>query len=338
MRNTALLLIIISIWLPAPFMKLAAQGTPLISIHGETQGTTYSIKYYDDQKRDFKKDVDSIFRDFDRCLSTYRPDSEISTFNKSHAVRFHGPYFYPVLQKSKEIFLATNGAFDPTVMPLVEAYGFGPKKNLNPGLARIDSLLKLVGFEQVSFDSTMVSKSREHVRLDFNGIAQGYSVDVIGAFLSGKGITRFMVEIGGEILCKGYKDEGKPWVTGIENPLLPGTLYSTVRLTDRAMTTAGNYRNHFEKNGQIFNHIINPKTGSMEQSSMLSVTVFANDAITADGYDTAFFVMGLEETKRFLEKRKDMDVYIIYSDTSGKLRTYATDGIKNMITETAAKN
>lgn len=338
MRNLILFLIVISVWLSVALKAVATGSTPLISVQGETQGTTYSIKYYDDQQRDFKKDIDSIFRDFDRCLSTYRPDSEISIFNNSHAVRLRGPYFYPVLQKSKEIFLATNGAFDPTVMPLVEAYGFGPKKNLNPGLARIDSLLKLVGFEQITFDSIMVSKSRQHVRLDFNGIAQGYSVDVIGAFLSGKGITRFMVEIGGEILCKGYKDEGKPWVTGIENPLLPGTLYSTVRLTDRAMTTAGNYRNHFEKNGQIFNHIINPKTGSMEQSSVLSVTVFANDAITADGYDTAFFIMGLEETKRFLEKRKDMDAYIMYSDTSGKLRTYASDGIKNMITETSAKN
>jgi len=304
---------------------------PMISIQGEAQGTTYHIKYFDEQQRNFKHDIDSILLDFDRCLSLYKPDSELSGFNQSAFHAYKSSYFYPVLKKSREIFETTNGAFDPTIFPLVNAYGFGAEKNKNPENVNIDSLLKLVGFKNILFDSLSVQKTKPNVQLDFNGIAQGYSVDVIGDFLNRQNIGRFMVEIGGEILCKGYKANSKPWVTGIENPLKPGSLFCSVQLSDRAMTTAGNYRNHFEKNGQVYNHIINPRTGSMEQSSILSVTVFASDAITADGYDTAFFVMGLEETKRFVSKRKDIDVCIFYIGDDGKLNTYLTNGIKNLI-------
>ena len=313
------------------FVAIAQNQIPMISISGEAQGTTYHIKYFDSQNRNFKTQIDSILNDFDKCLSIYRTDSEISEFNRSDSHTFKSPYFYQVLKKSKEVYLATNGAFDPTIMPLVEAYGFGPKKNKNPGNINLDSLLKLVGFNQIEFDSLSVKKKKPNLSLDFNGIAQGYSVDLIGKFLQRQNINQYMVEIGGEILCKGNKNDGKPWVTGIENPLKLGSLEVTVQLSNKAMTTAGNYRNHFEKDGQVFNHIINPKTGSMEQSSLLSVTVFAKDAITADGYDTAFFVMGLEETKKFLAGRKDIDVYMVYTDDAGKLNTYVTDGIKDLI-------
>ena len=304
---------------------------PMISILGEAQGTTYHIKYFDKKQRNFKIQIDSVLADFDRCLSIYKSGSELSNFNQADFHQFKSSYFFPVLKKSEEIFEATNGAFDPTIYPLVNAYGFGVKKNKNPENVDVDSLLQLVGFRNILFDSIAVKKTKSNVQLDFNGIAQGYSVDVIGDFLNGHNISRFMVEIGGEILCKGYKTNGKPWVTGIENPLKPGALFCSVQLSDRAMTTAGNYRNNFEKDGQIFNHIINPKTGSMEQSSLLSVTVFAKDAITADGYDTAFFVMGLEETKRFLSRQTDIDVCILYSGDDGKLKAYLTGGIKNLI-------
>ncbi|TDE18726.1 FAD:protein FMN transferase [Dyadobacter psychrotolerans] len=313
------------------FAAIAQNQIPMISVSGEAQGTTYHIKYFDKQNRNFKTQTDSILNDFDKSLSLYREDSEISEFNRSHAIRFRSPYFYPVLKKSKEAFEKTNGAFDPTIMPLVEAYGFGPKKTKNAQFQNIDSLLKLVGFGQIEFDSVMVQKAQENVRLDFNGIAQGYSVDLISRFLEQQNIDRYMVEIGGEIVCRGKKNDDKFWVNGIENPLKPGTLYSTVQLSDRAMTTAGNYRNHFEKDGQVFNHLINPKTGSMEQTALLSVTVFAKDAITADAYDTAFFVMGVEETKRFIKKEKDLDVYLIFTGTDGKLNDFASDGIKDFV-------
>ncbi|ACT93823.1 ApbE family lipoprotein [Dyadobacter fermentans DSM 18053] len=314
----------------------------MVSIDGEAQGTTYHIRYFDPKNRNFKHSIDSILTEFDKCLSLYRPDSELSAFNTNGQHRFRSQWFYEVLSKSKEIHEATGGAFDPTIMPLSEAYGFGNKKNTDPENANIDSLLSLIGFKQIEFNEKEV-QARPGVKLDFNGIAQGYSVDILGAFLKSLGIDRFMVEIGGEVLCSGFKTGGKPWVTGIENPLKTNALAATVRLTDRAMTTAGNYHNHIIRNGITYNHIIDPRTGgprpggrrsgAPEQPLLLSVTVFAQDAITADGYDTAFFVMGLEATKTFLKNRKDMDVYMLYTNEEGQLMSFATDGIKDFIEE-----
>lgn len=342
MKNAALHLLLfffnpltdISGYFGTDFLKYKASNElPLISISGEAQGTTYQIKYYDQKNRNLKSEIDSILQDFDKSLSLYRPDSEISHFNKSQSLTFKSPYFYPVLKKSQEVYEATNGAFDPTIMPLVEAYGFGAKKVKNPENVDIDSLLKLVGFHNIQFDALSVRKNKSNVRLDFNGIAQGYSVDMIGAFLESKNIDRYMVEIGGEVLCKGKKEQAKPWVAGIEDPLRSGSLIATVSLENRALTTAGNYHNHFTSNGQVFNHIINPKTGAMEQTSLLSVTVFAKDAVTADGYDTAFFVMGVEKTKQFVATRKDLDVYLIYTNKNGGLETFVSAGVKDFIKE-----
>ena len=297
---------------------------------GETQGTTYHIKYRDERKRSFQKEMDSLLADIDKCLSIYRPDSEISQFNRSMSHRFQLPHFYAVLKKSAEVFRATKGAFDPTVLPLVEAYGFGPTKRPKGAFVNVDSLLQYVGFQNITFDSVSVVKQKANIRLDFNSIAQGYSVDQVAALLEAQNIHQYMVEIGGEVRTKGQKNDGQPWAIGIENPLHPAKLQTKLTLTNRAMTTAGNYRNRYEANGQVFSHIINPKTGEMEQSSLLSVTVFAEDAITADGYDTAFFVMGLEAVKQFLITRKDMDVYILYSDDAGRLKTFSTNGLKNL--------
>ncbi len=307
-----------------------SSGEKMLSLTGEAQGTTYHIKYRDERQRSFQKVIDSLLADIDKSLSIYRPDSEISQFNRSMSYRFQLPHFYAVLKKSAEVFRATKGAFDPTVLPLVEAYGFGPAKWPKEAFVNVDSLLQYVGFQYIVFDSVSVVKQKANIRLDLNSIAQGYSVDVIAGFLEKQGIGQYMVEIGGEVRTKGRKNDGQPWIIGIENPLSPNQLQTTVKLNNRAMTTTGNYRNRYEAKGQLFSHIINPKTGEMEQSSLLSVTVFANDAMTADGYDTAFFVMGLEAVKQFLITRKDMDVYILYSDDAGRLKTFSTDGLKNL--------
>ncbi|WP_080058060.1 FAD:protein FMN transferase [Spirosoma aerolatum] len=303
--------------------------SPMVSVQGEAQGTTYHVKYRDPQQRNLKEKIDSLLLEIDKCLSLYRPDSELSQFNRTSSHRFQRPYFYPVLKKSEAIFRATKGAFDPTVLPLVEAYGFGPKKPAQTDVINVDSLLQWVGFGQIVFDSLSVRKQKPNVRLDFNGIAQGYSVDLVTGLLEDHGIEHYMVEIGGEIRAKGQKDKAQPWVVGIDNPIHPNQLQLKVKLMDRAMTTAGNYRNQYQADGQLFSHIINPKTGEMEQSSVLSVTVFAADAITADGYDTAFMVMGLENTKRFLEQHKELDAYIIYAD-NGQLKTFATAGLTDL--------
>jgi len=324
--------ILLTTTLPLATMTARVGDLDMISINGEAQGTTYHIRYFDPQNRNFKHAIDSILTDFDQCLSLYRPDSELSAFNANARHSFRSPWFYEVLAKSKEIHDATDGAFDPTIMLLAEAYGFGNKRNIDPETVNVDSLLQYVGFKQIIFNNKQI-ESRPGVKLDFNGIAQGYSVDVLGDFLKSRHIGRFMVEIGGEVLCSGAKNGGTPWVTGIEDPLKPAALAATVKLTDRAMTTAGNYHNHITRNGITYNHIIDPRTGEMEQTPLLSVTVFAKDAITADGYDTAFFVMGLEATKTFLKNRKDIDVYMLYKNEKGHLMSFATDGIKDLIQE-----
>jgi FAD:protein FMN transferase len=326
---------VISILIPLmlPLVTMAAgRDTAMVAIHGEAQGTTYHIRYFDPLNRNFKHAIDSILTDFDKCLSLYRTDSELSAFNASGRHSFRSEWFYEVLKKSQEIHEATGGAFDPTIMPLAEAYGFGAKRRADPENVNIDSLLQWVGFNQIHFDNKQIT-SRPGVKLDFNGIAQGYSVDILGTFLKSRNIDRFMVEIGGEVLCSGRKNAGGAWVTGIENPLKPSELAATVKLTDRAMTTAGNYHNHISRNGITYNHIIDPHTGAMEQTPLLSVTVFAKDAITADGYDTAFFVMGPEATKTFLKNRKDIDVYMLFTNDEGHLTSFITDGIKDIIQE-----
>ncbi|MCE7061040.1 FAD:protein FMN transferase [Dyadobacter sp. CY343] len=328
----AFILMVFQMFVP-PVNAKAAGNEPLISISGEAQGTTYHIKYFDRQNRNFKVQIDSILSDFDKCLSLYRKDSEIVAFNNSTGShRFRSDYFYPVLQKSLEIYAATNGAFDPTIMPLTEALGFGAKRT-DPELANVDSLLQYVGFDKINFNADSISKVNAGVRIDMNGIAQGYSVDIVSTFLRSRDINRFMVEIGGEVVCSGNKDENLPWVAGIENPLKRGQLFATAKLSNLAMTTAGNYNNHFTRNGRVFNHIINPKTGSMEETSLLSVTVFAKDAMTADGYDTAFFVMGLDATKEFLSTQNDLEAYLIYTDEKGKTASYVTKGMKDFIKE-----
>lgn len=300
----------------------------MVTVEGKAQGTTYHIMYRDQYQRNFKTEIDRLLAEVDKCLSTYRDDSEIAHFNRTGKHVFERPYFYAVLDKSARIFKETGGAFDPTVMPLVEAYGFGRKKKLAPEERTIDSLLQYVGFQYVSFSRKVVRARKPNVRLDFNSIAQGYSVDLVAAFLEEKGVQQFLVEIGGEIKCKGTKSVDKSWVIGIENPLKTGELQAKVKMRDRAMATAGNYRNHYVSGGKVYNHIINPKTGRSEPGSLLSVTVFAPDAISADAYDTPFFVMGLEKTIEFLSNRKELDAYLIYLDESGRKKVHVTDGLK----------
>ncbi|GAB3267193.1 FAD:protein FMN transferase [Larkinella harenae] len=303
---------------------------PIVTLTGEAQGTTYQIKYRDAQQRNFKKQVDSILIAFDQCLSTYRSDSEISRFNRQEFHVFERPYFYPVLQKSAEVHHMTNGAFDPTVKPLVEAYEQG-KRSREPWLPNTDSLLQYVNFSYITFDSVAVKKKKKNVRLDFNALAQGYTVDVIAAFLESNGIDQYLVEVGGELRCRGERSAGKWWSVGIESPVRPGGLQTTVRMANRAMATSGNYRNYYRQNGETFGHIINPKTGFSRPDVLLSATVFAPDAMTADAFATAFLVMGLDETQRFLAKHHELDAYLIYRDPTGQLKTAVTDGIRNFL-------
>jgi FAD:protein FMN transferase len=312
-------------------------STPLsVAFNGLTMGSTYSVKYVaaPELALDYQPQVDSILEDFNKSLSTYRPDSEISAFNNGHAVKFQLPYFYPVLQRSKEIYELSGGAFDPTVGPLVNAWGFGTgKERKAPPQSRIDSLKQLVGFnEHIEFDQESVRKRSEGVYIDFNSIAPGYAADVIGTFLESKGIRDYMVDIGGEFIARGRNERGEFWAIGINNPEFEAkggeVLEAIIPLKNRGLATSGNYRNFYEQDGKKYAHTIDPLTGQPVQHSLLSATILAKDGITADAMATVSMVVGMDKALEIIKSQPDMDAFFVYADETGEIKTYATEGIR----------
>lgn len=306
-----------------------------VIFEGKTMGTTYQVKYLGPDGISYKEEVDSLLEKVNLSLSTYIPESEISQFNRGTILKYESPFFYPVLKRSKEIYKKTGGAFDPTVGPLVNAWGFGPSDSKHPDSAAIDSLLHLVNYDSIYFDSISVCKLIIGISLDFNAIAKGYGVDVVAGFLNEKGIKNMMVEIGGEVYCQGRNEDDKIWLIGIDNPIAESggdRIKATVQLHDMALATSGNYRNYYVKDGVKYAHTISPETGHPVRHSLLSASVFAKDCMTADAYATAFMVMGLEKAKKVLEE-EELDAYLIYSDNSGGIKTYITNGIASALSE-----
>lgn len=310
--------------------EVQKEAPALMHIKGQTMGTFYAIKYLDDQSRNWKSEVDSVLVSFNQSLSTYIPDSEISTFNKEEEFAFNLAFFYPVLKRSKEIFEATQGAFDPTIMPLVNAWGFGPKGRQTPEAQTVDSLLNLVDYRLIEFDETGVRKTKTGTQLDFSAIAKGYGVDVVADFLRSKGIHNFMVEIGGEVVCSGKNEEGNWWKIGIENPVAESEekRIAIFELANKALATSGNYKNFYEKDGKKYAHTLSPVTGYPVTHELLSATVFAADCMTADAYATAFMVAGLEKSMEWIEADSSLDAFLVYSNEDGTLSVFLSEGMK----------
>jgi FAD:protein FMN transferase len=246
-------------------------------------------------------------------------------------------YFETCFNKSVEVSKNTDGAFDATVMPLVNAWGFGPKRKTRVDSTVIDSLLKFIGYKLIELKDNKVIKKDVRVQLDFNAIAQGYSTDLISEFLASKGISKYLVEIGGEVYAKHKKLNGDYWKVGIEKPeeniATTNPLKAIVRLKNKALSTSGNYRKFYVENGIKYSHEINPKTGYPAHNTLLSASVFAKNCITADAYATAFMVMGLEKTIKFLTKNPNIEVYLIYSNTDGNYLIYESEGLKKILAE-----
>lgn len=318
------------------FCNAFAQQEPL-KISGTAQGTTYHISYYDSLKRDFYDEIEKILHDFDQSVSTYVPSSFISKINRNEKNVLVDDYFTACFKKAKEVWKNTNGAFDPTVYPLVNAWGFGPGKKQTIEKSKIDSMLKFVGFNLIKLKGNKVIKKDPRVALDFNAFAQGYSVDIVSKFLETKGITSYLVEIGGEVYAKGKKHNGNNWMIGIEKPIdnkeTVNPLKATVKLENMAIATSGNYRRFIIENGVKYHHHLDPKTGYPTKNNLLSASVFSKECITSDATATGILVMGLEKAKEFLQKHKEIEAYIIYSDEKGNYQIYETPGIKNLVTE-----
>jgi len=309
-----------------------------VEISGMTMGTIrYSVIYFTEDGNDFANEIDSLLQAWNQSLSTYISDSEISRFNDSDdCFSFKSKYFMPVLEASKEVYSATDGAFDPTVGPLVNAWGFGPDKSMTPDSTTVDSLRSLVGFDKITFDENQVCKQTRGVELDFSAIAKGNAVDVVADFLILKGIENLLVEIGGEIVCRGAKPGNAPWVTAIEDPTVEvyeQKVLAIAELNDKAIATSGNYRNYYVKDGRTYAHTIDPATGYPVFHELLSATVFADNCMIADAYATAFMVVGLEKAKLILAQNSELDAYLIYTNERNEINTFVTDGIADNIKE-----
>lgn len=306
------------------------------SIAGFTQGTTFHITYKSKKGEDLTASVDSLLENFNLSLSIYNDNSIISRFNRNDPDVRADELFTEVFRKSEEVYRMTDGAFDITVAPIVNALGFGSRKDtLNVDSTMIDSLLQYVGMAKVSLKDGKIEKANPQVKLDVNALAQGYAVDLVSRFLEDRGIRHYLVEIGGEIRARGKNAEGQVWRVGIDKPeegnTIPGAdLQAIIRLRGRSLATSGNYRKFYERNGIKFVHIVNPKTGYPAISNLLSATVITKDCMTADAYATALMVLGLDRSVQFLQDKR-LDAYLVYADAQGQFRVYATPGLKKFI-------
>lgn len=302
---------------------------------GYAQGTTYSVIYYNDGT-DLQYQVDSILVDFDRVLSTYQPNSYISRWNRNEASAEAPAWFNEVVKRSQEISAHTDGAFDITVKPLMD-FWFGRNWDTTAlDTALLDSIRAFVGHGQLEWKEGVWTKRDARVQLDVNAIAQGYSVDVVARYLEGKGIANYLVEIGGEISAKGTKSDGTLWTIGIDRPRDDGNmdrdLAMSIKLNNEAMATSGNYRKFVEVNGEKLGHSLNARTGLPAKTDMLSATVVAKDAMTADAYATAFMVMGVDASKAILAGRKELKGILIYSK-NGELLTWMSEDLVKQLAD-----
>jgi len=332
-RNVVYTLVLLS------FLISCSQPRELkpVKISGPIQGTYYVVTYYDSQGRDLQNEIESLLKDFDQTASMWVENSIISKINRDDPDTKPNKLFIDLFNKSKFVYENSDGAFDPTVGPLVNAWGFGFTDRLKVDQFIIDSLLPFVGFDKVKLENNNIIKSDPRIQFDLNAIAQGYSVDLLGKFLEKKGIKNYLVDIGGEVLAIGRKPKGESWKVGIERPSDNAEygegLKAIVNLENKAMATSGNYRKFYEEDGIRYSHTIDPKTGYPVQHSLLSVSVLADDCATADAWATAFMVSGLKNSKELLHKIKGLEAYFIYSDQNKELQTYYTNGFQQILVE-----
>jgi thiamine biosynthesis lipoprotein len=329
------------------FLFLYYSKNSYIVLEGFTQGTTYRIIYKrkfspfgfsNKSKYYYKSEIDTFLAELDLSLSIYQPESIISRINQNDTSVRADDHFESIFRSAKRISQKTNGFFDITVGPVVNAWGFGPEERADIDSLLIDSLLQYVGMDKVKLEGNKVIKQKPGIKLDVNAIAQGYSVDAITGFFENRGITNYLVEIGGEIRTLGTKAKGEPWKVGIDKPydnnFIPGRdLQVILSLSNHSLATSGNYRKFFEKNGVKYSHTINPKTGYPVLHNLLSVTVIAEDCKTADAYATAIMVMGLERGKEMVLAEEGLDAYFIFSDEKGEFQTFYTEGFGQLIEE-----
>ena len=293
---------------------------------GKIFGTLYTVTY--EYNTDLQPQIVAAMQAVDNSLSPFNKQSIITRVNNNDSVSVN-ELFTEVFNTAKYIYSETYGTFDPTVAPLVNAWGFGFKKGMDISSATIDSLRMLIGFDCINLDKGRITKADPRIMLDFSAIAKGYGSDCVARVLDSCGIKNYMVEIGGEVVVKGHNKNGNPWGIGITKPIddslsVSQELQTVLRLTDCAIATSGNYRNFYYKDGVKYAHTIDPRTGYPVQHSLLSATVIADNCMRADALATAFMVLGADSAMAYCERHPEIEGYFIVAADSGKYEIRST--------------
>ncbi len=302
---------------------------------GFIYGTVYSIIYESPDGKDFEDEINKKLKEYTMIFSTYEKESTISKINNNEAVEI-GEEFLSCFKRSMEISEITNGAFDITAGPMVNAWGFGPDKKLKMDQAKVDSLTAITGYQKIEMENGEIIKQNPDMKLDMSAIAKGFTSDLIASFLIEKACENYLVEIGGEVVAKGVNERGNTWTVGISKPdedlmVSNSELQAKIKLPDNALATSGNYRNFYEEDGKKYAHTIDPKTGYPVQHSLLSATVLAKDCMTADAFATAFMVMGHETGIELARSIPEIEVLFIYSDERGNNQIYMSEGFEEFV-------
>ena len=326
-----------------PFLAFLIIGTILIlskskqaanpeyrTAQGMVFGTRYNITYL--HNADLKPDIEHTLALVDSALSMFNPESTISAVNNSESIQVTDTMFLKVYRRAMEISDWTGGAFDITVAPAVNAWGFGFKHAESIKQTTIDSLIEITGYRKIHEQNGLITKEDARIMLDCSAIAKGFGSDMVAALLRSKGINDYMVEIGGEIVLSGHNPKGKNWNIGISKPVddslsVNNELQTVISVTDIAMATSGNYRNFYVKDGRKYAHTINPHTCTPVSHNLLSATVFAADCATADALATSMMVMGLDSAQALCTRHPEIQAYFIYQAADGTLSTTATPGL-----------
>ena len=296
---------------------------------GEVFGTIYHITY--DCSEDLQAGIDQALKEVDESLSPFNKSSVITTINQNQSMQTN-ERFRHVFLLAQQISAETDGAFDITCAPLVNAWGFGFKNEDNVDSTTIDSLLQFVGYQKIALQADTIVKQDARIMLDCSAIAKGYGVDAVAEYFESQGVQSYMVEIGGEVRTRGCNAEGNKWRIGINKPTDDPTntnqeLEEVLEVSNTSMATSGNYRNYYVKNSRRYAHTIDPRTGYPVQHSLLSATVLAPDCATADAYATSFMVMGLKEAQQILTQHPELMAYLIYTDEKGNYAIWQSEGM-----------
>lgn len=314
---------------PLPIHTKQIRG---FKLEGFAQGTSYHITYYATDSIVHKNTIEGLFSDLDSSLSIYKPYSLINHFNNSATGIEMDEHLRKVVRRSLKIYKETDGIFDISIYPVVDAWGFGIRKiSTVPTPEDIKNIMPCVGMSKIRIKGNRLLKGIPCLKIDVNGIAQGYSVDVLANYIESKGIHDYIVEIGGEIRLKGRKQPGGELMQiGIEqasdNDIAGQPLQKIIKVGNGAITTSGNYRKYILSGNKKLSHLMDPKSGYPIDNELISTTVRARDAISADGYDNALMGMGLEKALSFVKKHKELEAFFIFHKPDGTIADTASAG------------